>query len=228
MNFPQLLEMVAQISPELRVRFSTSHPKDISIDVLHTMAKYENICNYIHLPIQSGSDPVLQGMKRTYTSQQYLEIIDNISSIVPDCAVSTDIITGFCDETEEDHLKTLDIMEKIRFSMAYMFMYSERPGTPAARNLKDNVPLEEKQKRLNEVIDLQRIHALKSNEADIGKVHKVLVEGLSKRSDDDLSGRNDQNKVVVFPKGEHSVGDYVNVLVTDCTPATLIGKVTDK
>ena len=224
-NFAQLVEKVALVSPLLRIRFSTSHPKDITDEVLHVMAKYPNVCNYIHLPVQSGSSRVLDLMNRGYTREWYMEKIDRIRAIVPDCAISTDIITGFCTETEEEHQETLSIMEYSRYTSAFMFMYSERPGTPAAKRLEDDIPEEVKKRRLNEVIALQRNLSLQSNLADIGKTFEVLVEGESKRSADDLCGRNDQNKMVVFPgKPGLKPGDYVQVRVLEATSATLRGE----
>lgn len=225
-TFAKLLEKVAKISPELRVRFSTSHPKDITDEVLYTMAKYDNICKYIHLPIQSGSTEVLQRMNRTYTREWYLNKVKRIREIMPDCGISTDIITGFCGETEEDHRATLSAMEEVRYDMAYMFMYSERPGTLAARRYEDDVPDEVKKRRLQEIIDLQRKHQAESMQREIGKVYKVLIEGDSKKSDEDWCGRNDQNKMVIFPKGKIGLkkGDYVEIKVNECTTATLIGE----
>lgn len=224
-NFAQLLEKVALVDSNLRIRFSTSHPKDITDEVLHTVAKYDNICNYIHLPVQSGSTVVLERMNRTYTREWYLERVEAIRRIIPDCGISADIITGFCGETEEDHQDTLSLMELVKYEMSYMFYYSERPGTLAARKYEDDVPLEDKKRRLAEVIKLQNEHSLASNKNDIGKVYKVLIERTSKKSEDDLCGRNDQYKMVVFPKENHQVGEYVNVLIEDCTGGTLKGKV---
>ena len=222
-NFAGLLEKVALVNPDLRVRFSTSHPKDITNEVLYTIAKYENICNYIHLPVQSGSSRLLDIMNRKYTREWYLDKIDAIKTIIPDCAVSTDIITGFCTETEHDHKATLSLMEHVAFEYAYMFKYSERPGTLAARKLQDDVPEETKGRRLQEVINLQSQLSLASNQRDVGKIHKVLVENYSKRSREFLSGRNDQNKVVIFPKENYKPGDYVYVKVDACSSATLKG-----
>lgn len=224
-TFAGLLERVAQIDPLLRVRFSTSHPKDITDDVLFTMAKYENICNYIHLPIQSGSTRILQLMNRTYTREWYMKKVDRIREILPDCGLSTDIITGFCTETEEDHQDTLSIMNYARYDLAYMFFYSERPGTLAARRYQDDVPEDVKKRRLAEVVELHRRQALESMQKDLGKTFRVLIEGTSKRSENDLFGRNDQNKVIVFPKEQYQKGQYAHVKVEDCTAATLIGKV---
>jgi tRNA-2-methylthio-N6-dimethylallyladenosine synthase len=224
-TFAGLLERVALIDPLLRVRFSTSHPKDITDDVLFTMAKYENICNYIHLPVQSGSTRILQLMNRTYTREWYMKKVDRIREILPDCGLSTDIITGFCTETEEDHQDTLSIMNYAKYDLAYMFFYSERPGTLAARRYQDDVPEEVKKRRLAEVVELHRRQALESMQKDLGKTFKVLIEGTSKRSENDLFGRNDQNKVIVFPKEQYQKGEYVYVQVEDCTAATLIGRV---
>ena len=222
-SFAELLIMVAEIDPQLRVRFSTSHPKDMHDDVLYAMAKYHNICSYIHLPVQSGSTRLLELMNRGYSREWYLERMTKIKEIVPDCGLSTDIITGFCTETEQDHQDTLTLMEKVGYDFAYMFKYSERPGTAAAKKMEDDIPEEEKQRRLAEVIDIQSANSLKSNKKDLGKVHEVLVEGTSKKSDEMLQGRNPQNKVVVFPKENFKKGDYVNVLVDNCTSATLLG-----
>jgi tRNA-2-methylthio-N6-dimethylallyladenosine synthase len=224
-NFADLLAMVAQVNPDLRVRFSTSHPKDITDEVLHTIAAYENICNYIHLPIQSGSSEVLERMNRTYDREWYKDRIDAIRRILPECGISSDVITGFCGETEEDHQQTLSMMEYAKYDMSYMFYYSERPGTLAARKYPDDVPLETKKRRLQEVIDLQHRLSHAGNLKDIGKTYKVLVEKVSKKSEDELCGRSDQNKMVVFPKEHYKIGDYVNVLIETCTKATLIGKV---
>ena len=224
-TFARLLEEVALISPLLRVRFSTSHPKDITDEVLHTMARYGNICNYIHLPVQSGSTRLLQLMNRTYTREWYLGKVNRIREILPDCGLSTDVITGFCTETDEDHQATLDLMQTCRFDLAYMFFYSERPGTLAARRFPDDVPEEIKKKRLQEVVSLHREHAGESMRKDVGKTFNVLIEGDSKRSAEAWAGRNDQNKVVVFPKQTYPLkkGDYALVEIHDCTSATLIG-----
>ncbi len=228
-DFAQLLEMTAKIHPDLRVRFSTSHPKDITEAVLHTMAKYDNICKYIHLPVQSGSTRILELMNRTYTREWYMDKIKTIYEIIPDCAISSDIITGFCTETEADHEDTLSIMEYSKYSMSYMFCYSERPGTLAARKLEDDVPSEIKKRRLEEVIALQRKLAMRHNEDDIGKTFKVLIEGDSKKSNLDFKGRNSQNKMIVFPKKrEYKKGDYVMVIVKDMTMATLRGEIIDE
>lgn len=224
-NFAQLLEMVALVSPDLRVRFSTSHPKDITDEVIHTIAKYENICNYIHLPIQSGSSRVLNLMNRTYDREWFMERTNKIREIIPECGISTDVITGFCTETEEDHQETLSIMEWAQFDFSYMYFYSERPGTLAARKYEDDVPLEVKKRRLQEVIDLQHKISKKKNATYIGKTYKVLIEGESKKSGDDYKGRNDQNVTVIFPKGSAQLGQYVNVLIESSTTTSLIGKI---
>ncbi|MCX6274308.1 MAG: radical SAM protein, partial [Bacteroidetes bacterium] len=223
-TFANLLEMVAKVNPLLRVRFSTSNPRDITEDVLYAMKKHDNICKYIHLPVQSGNTRILEKMNRGYSREDYLKWIDRIKSILPDCGISTDTITGFCSETEEEHQDTLSLMEKVGFVYAYMFSYSERPGTAASKQYPDDVPEEIKARRLTEVMMLQKKLSLQSNLADINKVHRVLVENVSKRSDKDLSGRNDQNKIVVFPREQYKKGDYVDVLVTECSSATLIGK----
>ena len=226
-SFAQLLAMVADVHPLLRVRFSTSHPKDITDEVLHTMAAYENICNYIHLPVQSGNSRILDLMNRTYDREWYLERVEAIRRIVPDCGLSTDVITGFCSETEEEHADTLSLMELVQYDMAYMFFYSERPGTLAARKYADDIPHETKIRRLNEIISLQTKHAQLRNQQDIGKVFKVLVEKPSKRSADDMCGRNDQNKMIVFPGKGAEPGQYVHVKVHQATSATLIGEIVD-
>ncbi|MES1225844.1 MAG: TRAM domain-containing protein, partial [Bacteroidota bacterium] len=222
-TFAQLLEKVALISPLLRVRFSTSHPKDITDDVLFTIKKYENICNYIHLPVQSGSTRVLQMMNRTYSREWYITKVDRIREIIPDCGLSTDMIAGFCTETEEDHQESLSLMEYCKYDLAYLYFYSERPGTLAARRFADDVSLETKKRRLQELVALYRDHSLISMKKDVGKTFKVLVEGTSKKNEDELHGRNEQNKVVVFPKKNYKKGDYVMVKITDCTAGTLLG-----
>lgn len=226
-NFAKLLALVADVDPLLRVRFSTSHPKDITDEVLHTIAKYPNICNYIHLPIQSGNSRVLELMNRTYSREWYIDRINAIRRIIPDCGISTDIISGFCTETEEDHQDTLSIMDLVQYDYAYMFTYSERPGTLAAKRYDDDVPEEVKKRRLTEIVKKQRGYSLIRLENQIGKVHRVLIEGYSKKSDQDYCGRNDQNAMVVFPKGSYKIGDYVNVLGETCTSATLIGRIID-
>ncbi|MEM9717642.1 MAG: tRNA (N6-isopentenyl adenosine(37)-C2)-methylthiotransferase MiaB [Bacteroidota bacterium] len=224
-NFAQLLEQVAQVDPQMRIRFSTSHPKDITEEVLWTMAAYENICNYIHLPLQSGSDRILEQMNRGYSFEWYKQKVDRIREIIPDCAISSDIITGFCSETEADHQKTLEMVAYARYSHAYMFAYSERPGTMAAKKWEDDIPLAVKKRRLAEVIKLQQQISLEENQSDIGKEFKVLIEGNSKRSDQDFCGRSDQNKMLVFPKNgtSFSPGDYVWVRVDEASSATLKG-----
>lgn len=226
-TFANLMEEVAQLSPLLRVRFSTSHPKDITDEVLHVMARYDNICKYIHLPVQSGSTRVLQLMNRTYTREWYLAKVDSIREIMPDCGISSDIIAGFCTEEEQDHLETLAVMEYSRYDMSYMFFYSERPGTLAQRRYTDDIPLEVKKRRLQEIVDLQGRLSFESNKRDLNKSFTVLIEGDSKKSDQDWMGRSSQNKVIVFPKENYPLqkGDYVNVQVTDCTQATLLGKI---
>jgi len=225
-TFANLLEMVALISPELRVRFSTSHPKDITDDVLYTIAKYDNICNYIHLPIQSGNSRVLKLMNRTYNREWYMDRVAAINRIIPECAISTDMITGFCTETEEEHQDTLSMMDHVKFYFAYMFMYSERPGTLAAKRYADDIPEAVKKRRLQEVVAKQQEHSHERLKKLVGTTQKVLIEGFSKKSNNDYSGRSDQNTVVVFPVGEnYKPGEYVNVLVEKCTTATLIGKV---
>ncbi len=226
-NFSQLMEMVAQISPELRVRFSTSHPKDMTDEVIEVMAKYDNICSYIHLPVQSGNTEMLKRMNRGYSREWYLDRIAAIRRIIPDCAISTDIITGFCDETEEEHNDTLSLIKEVKFDFAFMYKYSERPKTLAERRYEDNVSEEVKSARLTEIIDLQLSQALASHQAQIGKIHKVLVEGFSKRSDDFLSGRNDYNSKTIFPRGKAKKGDYVLVKITECTSATLKGELVE-
>jgi tRNA-2-methylthio-N6-dimethylallyladenosine synthase len=224
-GFDKLLEMTAAVSPALRIRFSTSHPKDISDDLLKTIARNENICRHIHLPAQSGSSRILKLMNRGYTREWYMERISAIKSIIPDCSLSTDMIAGFCTETEEDHQESLSLMEWCGFDFAYMFKYSERPGTSAARKHSDDIPDNIKTRRLNEIIALQNRLSSRSKRADVGKVFEVLIEGESKRSSDNLSGRTSQNKVVVFPAVKSKKGDYVNVLIERSTSATLIGKV---
>lgn len=224
-TFAQLLEMVAKVDPELRVRFSTSNPQDMTDDVLHTIAKYENICKYVHLPVQSGSTKMLERMNRGYSREKYLERIAAIKRIIPDCSLSTDIITGFCGETEKEYQETLSLMKDVVFDFAYMFAYSERPNTFAAKKYADDVPAELKLKRLQEVIVLQQKNSAIKTKEGVGKIHRVLVEGVSKKSENELYGRNSQNTVVVFPKENFKKGDYVNVFADDCTLATLIGKV---
>ncbi|MBS1657838.1 MAG: tRNA (N6-isopentenyl adenosine(37)-C2)-methylthiotransferase MiaB [Bacteroidetes bacterium] len=222
-NFAQLLVLVAQVDPKLRVRFSTSHPKDITDEVLYAMLKYPNICKYIHLPLQSGSSAVLNRMNRTYDREWYKMKVDRIRELIPDCGISTDIITGFCGETEDDHEQTLSMMDYVRYDLAYMFKYSERPGTFAERNFEDDVPDEVKSRRLEEIVELQNKHQFENNRKEVGREYEVLIEGYSKRSKDHLYGRNPQNKVIVFPKEQFEKGDYVKVRVTGYTSATLIG-----
>ena len=224
-SFAELLEMVALISPDLRVRFSTSHPKDITDEVLYTIKKYDNVCNYVHLPAQSGSSRILELMNRTYDREWYKGKIDRIREILgEECGISQDMIAGFCTETEADHQETLSLMDYVKYDYGYMFSYSERPNTPAAKKLKDDVSEATKSRRLAEIIARQREHSLERNLLCVGKTYKVLVEGFSKRSNEQLSGKNDQNKIVVFPKENFSKGDYVNVLITECSSGTLIGK----
>lgn len=222
-NFANLLEKIAMQNPLLRIRFATSHPKDISDELLQTIARYENICKSIHLPVQSGSSRILKLMNRKYTREWYMNRIEAIRKIIPDCAISTDIISGFCNETEDDHQQTLSLMEWAGFDYAFMFKYSERPDTMAAKKLEDNVPEEIKSRRLEEIIALQQTLSLTSYRRDVHKQFTVLVEGFSKRSKDYLFGRTSQNKVVVFPKNDYKPGDYVDVTITDCTAATLKG-----
>ncbi len=224
-NFAQLMEKVALVSPLLRVRFSTSHPKDMTDEVLEIMSKYENICPYIHLPVQSGNTDVLYRMNRGYSREWYLERIDAIKRIIPDCAISTDIITGFCGETDEEHQDTLSLMESVQYDFAYMFKYSERPKTLAERRFQDDVPEDIKGKRLNEIIEKQLSHSLKSHQKQVGTLQKVLVEGPSKRSEDFYCGRNGRNSMVVFPKENATKGNYVMVRIEECTSATLLGKI---
>ena len=224
-NFAQLMEMVALVSPLLRVRFSTSHPKDMTNDVLEMMAKYENICSYIHLPVQSGHTDVLYRMNRGYSREWYLERIAAIKSIIPGCAISTDIITGFCGETAQEHEATLSLMDIVQYDFAYMFKYSERPKTLAERRYKDDVPEEVKGQRLNEIIEKQLAHSLASNQRMVGTIQKVLIEGNSKRSAEHLCGRTGSNAMVVFPKENQEKGNYVQVRITDCTSATLLGEI---
>ncbi|MFW5821664.1 MAG: tRNA (N6-isopentenyl adenosine(37)-C2)-methylthiotransferase MiaB [Bacteroidota bacterium] len=224
MDFPLLLEKVARTYPELRIRFATSHPKDMSVDLLNTIAEYPGICKHIHLPVQSGSTPVLKKMNRKYSREDYLKRIESIHKFLPDASISTDIIAGFSGETEADHHLSLDLMKKVGFDFAYMFKYSERPGTLAAGKYPDDIPDKTKTRRLNEIIALQNELSLKSKEKDIGKEFEVLVEGTSKKSEDHLFGRTSQNKVVVFPKGHHLAGNLVKLKISNCTSATLIGK----
>lgn len=227
-NFAQLLERVALIDPRLRVRFSTSHPKDMGNGVLYTMAMYPNICNHIHLPVQSGSNAMLLKMNRKYTRESYLERVAKIREVLPDCTISTDIIAGFCGETEQDHRDTLSLMEAVRFDSAFMFQYSERPNTKAARHFPDDVPPEVKTRRLNEIIELQNRLSLESNQKALGKTFDVLIEGISKRSDRQLIGRTPQNKVCVFDAEGHTIGGYAKVRIHSCTSATLMAKIAEE
>lgn len=227
-NFAQLLEMVAKIDPKLRVRYSTSHPKDMTDEVIEMMNKYENICNYIHLPIQSGNSEILKKMNRGYDREWYLKRIDSIRRIIPDCAISTDIITGFCGETEEQHEDTLSLIDQVGFDFSYMFFYSERPKTLAERKYADDIPEEVKKRRLNDVIQLQHKKQAAINEKSIGKIYEVLVDRVSKKSTEMYSGRNTYNATVVFPRENYQIGDYVYVKITDCTTATLIGTTISK
>jgi tRNA-2-methylthio-N6-dimethylallyladenosine synthase len=227
-RFAELLEMVAAVNPDLRVRFSTSHPKDMTDDVLHAMSRHENICKYIHLPVQSGHSDVLKRMNRGYTREWYLDRIAAIRRIMPGCAISTDIITGFCGETQEEHNATLRLMDDVRYDMAFMFKYSERPKTLAERKFEDDIPEEVKGARLQEVIARQMVHGKERTQEVVGKVHRVLIEGTSKKRDDQFFGRTTHNTVVVFPKGDLKPGQYVNVKTFDSTAVTLIGEVTDE
>ncbi len=223
-DFAQLLRLVAEAHPKIRIRFSTSNPQDMSLDVLHTMAAYDNICKYIHLPVQSGSDRILEQMNRLHTRQEYFELIDNIRKIIPDCGLSHDMIAGFPTETEEDHQQTLSLMEYVKYDFGFMFAYSERPGTLAARKMEDDIPEAVKKRRLREIIELQQIHGKYRTESYIGKTVCVLIEKESKKSKDDWSGRTTQNTVVVFPKEDYTIGDLVEVQIASATSATLIGK----
>ena len=229
-TFAKLLEKVALVSPQLRVRFSTSHPKDITEDVLHTIAKYPNICKYIHLPVQSGNNRILQLMNRTYTREWYMAKIDQIRQIIPGCGISSDIIAGFCTETEEDHQDTLSLMAYSRYDLSYMYFYSERPGTLAARRYTDDIPEETKKRRLQEIVALQNRLSLESNQRDLDKTFEVLIENESKKSDKDWMGRSSHNKVIVFPKENHGYlkGDYVWVKINSCTQGTLLGTAVTK
>jgi len=223
-NFAKLLELVAKNCPNIRVRFSTSHPQDMSNQVLHTMAKYKNICKYIHLPVQSGSSRILKLMNRGYSREWYIERIDSIKKIIPDCGISMDIITGFCSETDKDHKLTLSLMDYVKYDFGYMFKYSVRPNTLAQRKYKDDVDERVKSKRLTEIINLQQKHSLYNNKKNVGKIKEVLVEGYSKKSNEELFGRTTQNTVVVFPKENIKIGDFVKIKINSCTSATLIGK----
>ena len=222
-NFAQLLELCATEFPKTRFRFSTSNPQDMSLDVIHTMAKYPNICKYIHLPVQSGSNSILKAMNRQHTREEYIELVDQIFKIIPEIALSQDMIAGFCGETEQDHQDTLKLMEHVKYDFGFMFAYSERPGTLAGRKMEDDVPHEIKKRRLQELIDLQLKHSLYRTQQHLGKVEEVLIEGTSKKDKNQWKGRNTQNTVIVFPKEHYKLGDFVNVKVIDCTSATLIG-----
>jgi tRNA-2-methylthio-N6-dimethylallyladenosine synthase len=224
-NFSKLMVMVAEIAPDLRVRFSTSHPKDMTDDVLHAMAKYPNICKYVHLPVQSGSSRVLDLMNRTYDREWYMGRIAAVRRIVPEAAISTDIIVGFCSETEEEHQETLNMMDEVKFELAYMYAYNERPGTSAAKKYADDISEETKKRRLQEVIDMHRGHTLLRNKENVGQTYEILIEGVSSKSDEHLYGRNTHNKVVIVPKGNLQLGQYVYAKVIDCTSGTLIGEV---
>jgi len=225
-NFARLLELVALIDPKLRVRFSTSHPKDITDEVLYTIKKYDNICNHIHLPVQSGNSRILDLMNRTYTREWYIERVDSIRRILPDCAISTDIISGFCTETEEEHQDTLSIMDYVQYDFAYMYTYSERPGTLAAKRFEDDIPEEVKTRRFNEILSKQQECSFNRLQQHIGKTHRVLIDGFSKKSNKDFSGKSEHNITVVFPVNEqYQAGDYVNIKIERCTPATLIGQI---
>ena len=226
-DFSKLLDLCANSQPKMRFRFSTSNPQDMSIDVIKTMAKYENICNYIHLPVQSGSNRILKAMNRQHTREDYFKLIDNIKTHLPDCAISHDLICGFPGETEQDHKDTLSLMEYVKYSFGYMFSYSERPGTMAARKFKDDIPEKIKKRRLQEVVDLQQKHSLDRNQEFLGQITEVLIEKSSKKSEADWAGRNPQNTMVVFPKEHYGIGDYVMVKIEDCTSATLKGKAID-
>jgi tRNA-2-methylthio-N6-dimethylallyladenosine synthase len=226
-NFAELMEMVAHVSPDLRVRFSTSHPKDMTDEVLHVMEKYENICSNIHLPVQSGNSAVLARMNRGYSREWYLDRIHAIRSIVTDCAISTDMIIGFCGETEDEHQQTLSLMDEVTFDFAYMYKYSERPKTLAERKFEDDVPEEIKGKRLSEIVEKQRSHSHLWNKKQLGRIDKVLIEGFSKKSEEHLCGRNSRNSMVIFPKDTFKKGQYVMVKITDCTSATLLGEVVE-
>ncbi len=222
-NFARLLQLVAEAQPRMRIRFSTSNPQDMTMDVIETMANYKNICNYIHLPVQSGSNRILKAMNRQHTREEYFTMIDNIRKLIPDCAISMDMITGFPTETEEDHQDTLSLMEYVKYDFGFMFAYSERPGTMAARKLEDDIPEAVKKRRLQEVIELQQQHSHYRTRQHLGKTEEVLIEGDSRKSSEHWMGRNSQNTVVVFPKESYNVGDFVNVKIEDCTSATLLG-----
>jgi len=223
-DFSQLLDMVATAFPKMRIRFSTSNPQDMNLDVIYTMAKHENICNYVHLPVQSGSTSVLKRMNRQHTREEYIALIDNIRKIIPDCGLSQDMMTGFCGETEEEHQETLSLLEYVKYDFGFMFAYSERPGTLAEKKMEDDVSFDVKKRRLAEIILLQQKHSLYHTQQFVGQTVEVLIEGSSKKSDAHWKGRNSQNAVIVFPKGDEKLGDFVHVYIEDCTSATLIGK----
>ena len=223
-NFAKLLEMCALTQPKMRIRFSTSNPQDMSLDVIKVMSKYENICNYIHLPVQSGSNKVLKAMNRQHTREEYIKLVENIFQIIPDCSISHDMISGFPNESEQDHNDTLSLMEKVKYSFGYMFKYSERPGTLAAKKLEDNIDEETKSRRLSEIVELQQKHSLYRSKEFVGKTVEVLIEKESKKSNLHWAGRNQQNTTVVFPKENYNIGDFVNVKINSCTSATLIGE----
>jgi len=223
-SFANLLEMVAEVGIELRIRFSTSNPQDMTTDVIKVMAKHKNICNYIHLPVQSGSDGILEKMNRGYSREKYITLIDKIRDLIPDCAISMDMIAGFCSEKEQDHQDTLSLMDYVKYEYGYMFKYSERPNTAAERKFEDDIPNDVKQRRLSEIIEKQLSHSFIRNKEKVGKTFEVLVEGKSKKSEEKLYGRTTHNSAVVFPKGNYKKGDYVMVKIEDCTSATLLGK----
>lgn len=223
-DFSSLLQKVAEAQPRMRIRFSTSNPQDMTLDVIRTMSKYDNICNHIHLPVQSGSNRILKEMNRLHTIEEYFELVDNVRKILPDCAISQDLISGFPTENEEDHQATLAALKYVKYNFGYMYLYSERPGTMAARKLEDDVPMKVKQRRLAEIIALQREHCKFRTEEHLGNIEEVLIEGTSKKSETQWMGRNSQNTVVVFPKENYKIGDFVNVKINECTSATLIGE----
>lgn len=223
-DFAQLLDLAATEFPKIRFRFSTSNPQDMSVDVIHVMAKHENVCKYLHLPVQSGSTSVLKRMNRQHTREEYIELIDTARRILPDCSISQDMIAGFCGETEEEHQETLSLLEYVKYDFGFMYAYSERPGTPAEKRMEDDVPLDVKKRRLAEIIEIQRKHSHLNTKKFLGKTVEVLIEGTSKKSDAHWKGRNTQNATVIFPKGNEKIGDFVNIYIDDCTSATLLGK----
>ena len=227
-DFAKLLILCAEVAPNLRIRFSTSHPKDITDDVLYAIRDYKNICEYIHLPAQSGNTRVLAKMNRTYTREWYDMKVDRIRTIIPDCAISTDMISGFCSETEEEHEDSKDLMAKVKYDMAYMFFYSERPGTLAQKKFEDDVPLDVKKRRLTEIIAIQSVSSLEQNQKSIGKTYEVLIEGVSKKNDQEFKGRTSQNKVVIFPRAHYKLSEFVKVKIKSCSSATMIGEATEK